>query len=69
MLNPPIRNIGVKGIRKAASEITGNQELREVALAIRKCGDLWEQAVAPCVDALEVSHPEELIANRPDPNY
>ena len=113
MLNPPIRNIGVKGIRKAASEvkkwqskltetefrfsilnlyifvivggtgggifrymyadflteaseITGNQELREVALEIRKCGDLWEQAVAPCVDALEVSHPEELIADIPD---
>jgi len=113
MLNPPIRNIGVKGIRKAAAEIkkwqsklsetefrfsilnlyifvivggtgggifrymyadflkeasviTGNRALQEVAQMVKNCGDLWEQAVAPCADALEVARPEELIADIPE---
>jgi hypothetical protein len=113
MLNPPIRNIGVKGIRKAAQEITrwpqklteeelrfsilnlyifvtiggtgggifrymysrfldeasgiiANPELKKVSAELSRCGDLWTETAAPCVDALEVENPEELIKDVPD---
>ncbi|TCC30728.1 DUF4872 domain-containing protein [Kribbella speibonae] len=74
MLNPPIANLGVAGIRKAIREtlrwpealdeaavITGEARLSELGSELTAIGDLWEDVAATFTLAAEADDPAGLL--------